>query len=128
MRSHPLWRGFWLAAALAAGLVLMGFTDCLGVFRLDRRALAFCAAVTIGALLGSVPDWLRKSANRPHRTSWQRCLRCFLCGTGLALAFSLAGSGRLLPAFLTGSAGAWGFGLAALAGGFTTVRILGRQA
>lgn len=46
----------------------------------------------------------------------------------MALAFSLAGDARVLSAFLTGSAGAWGFALAALIGGFATVRIMGRRA
>lgn len=128
MRSHPLWRGFWLAAALAAGLVLMGFTDCLSAFRLERRMIAFCGAVTVGAFLGALPGWLKKAAPRPARPRWQRCLRGFLCGLGLALAFALAGDGRVLSALLTGSAGAWGFGLAALIGGFATVRIMGRKA
>lgn len=128
MRSHPLWRGFWLAAALAAGLVLMGFTDCLGAFRLERRAVAFAGAMTVGAFLGALPGRLKKSARSAQGTTWQRCVRSGLCGMGLALAFALAGDGRVLSAFLTGSAGAWGFGLAALAGGFTTVRIMGRKA
>ena len=128
MRSHPLWRGFWLAAALAAGLVLMGFTDYLGAFRLERRMIAFCGAVTVGAFLGVLPGWLKKAAPRPARPRWQLCLRGFLCGLGLALAFALAGDGRVLSALLTGSAGAWGFGLAALIGGFATVRIMGRKA
>ena len=128
MRSHPLWRGFWLAALLAAGLVLMGFTDCLAAFRLDRRAVAFMGAVTVGAFLGALPGRLRKSAGSAQRTAWQKCLRAFLSGVGLALAFALAGDGRLLSAFLTGSAGAWGFGLTALIGGFTTARIIGRHA
>lgn len=127
MRSHPLWRGFWLAAALAAGLVLMGFTDCLGAFRLERRMVAFCGAVMVGAFLGALPGWLKKSARRPVRPGWRRCVRGFLCGAGLALSFALAGDGRVLSAFLTGSAGAWGFGLAALAGSFSTVRIMGRK-
>ena len=128
MRSHPLWRGFWLAAVQAASLVLMGFADCLGAFLLERRMLAFCGAVTVGAFLGTLPGWLKKSATRPAHPSWQRCLRGFLCGAGLVLALTLAGDGRMLSAFLTGSAGAWGFGLAALAGGFTTVRIMGGKA
>ena len=128
MRSHPLWRGFWLAAALAAGLVLMGFTDSLAAFRLERRAVAFAGAVAVGAFLGALPGRLKRSAVSAQHTIWQRCLRAFLSGAGLALAFSLAGDGRVLSAFLTGSAGAWGFGLAALAGGFATVRIMGRKA
>lgn len=127
MRSHPLWRGFWLAAVVAAGMVLMGFTDCLGAFRLERRMLAFCGAVTVGAFLGALPGWLRKSAP-PVSAGWKRCLRGFLCGMGLALAFSLCGDGRLLSAFLTGSTGAWGFAAAALIAGFAAVRIMGRKA
>lgn len=128
MRSHPLWRGFWLAAAIAAGLVLMGFTDCLAAFRLERRAVAFCGAVTVGAFLGALPARLRKGARPQQATTWRRCLRAFLGGCGLSLAFALAGDGRLLSALLTGSAGAWGFSLCALLGGFTTVRIMGRRA
>lgn len=106
----------------------MGFTDCLAAFRLDRRAVAFMGAVTVGAFLGALPGRLKKSAKPAQRTTWQRCLRAFLSGLGLALAFILAGDGRVLSALLTGSAGAWGFGLAALTGGFTTVRIMGRKA
>lgn len=128
MRAHPLWRGFWLAAVIAASLVLMGFRDSLAVFRLDRRAVAFCGAVMVGAFLGALPARLRKGAKPAQATTWQRCLRAFLCGMGLALAFALAGERRLLSAFLTGSAGAWGFALAALISGFTTVRIMGRRA
>ena len=128
IRSHPLWRGFWLAAAIAAGLVLMGFTDCLAAFRLERRAVAFCGSVTVGAFLGALPARLRKGARSSQATTWRRCLRAFLAGAGLSLAFALAGDGRVLSMFLTGSAGAWGFALMALAGGFTTVRIMGRKA
>lgn len=128
MRSHPLWRGFWLAALLAAGLVLMEFTDCLAVFRLERRAVAFCGALVVGAFLGALPARLKKSAKSVQRTTWQRCLRNFLCGVGLSLALTLCGDGRVLSAFLTGSAGAWAFALTALVSGFTTVRIMGRKA
>ena len=128
MRSHPLWRGFWLAAVIAAGLVLMGFPDGLAAFRGERRAVAFAGAVTAGAFLGALPARLRKGANPAQGTTWRRCLRAFLCGCALSLAFTLAGDGRLFSAFLTGSAGAWGFALAALVGGFTTVRIMGRRA
>lgn len=128
MRAHPLWRGFWLAAAIAAGLVLMGFTDCLAVFRLERRAVAFCGAVTVGAFLGALPGRLRKGAKPAQATTWRRCLRAFLGGCGLSLALALTGEGGVFSAFLTGSAGAWGFALMALVGGFATVRIMGRRA
>ena len=46
---------------------------------------------------------------------------------GIALGLALAGAG-LLSAFLTGSAGAWGFALCMLLSGFATVRIMGRRA
>lgn len=124
---HPLWRGFWLAAALAAGLVLMGFADALSPFRLERRFLAFVGAVTVGAFIGALPARLRRGAKSTQRTTWQRCLRGFLCGAGMALGLGMAGDGRLIPALLTGSAGAWGFGLTALAAGFVTARIMGRK-
>ena len=84
-----------------------------------------------GSLLGAVPALLRqflRKKPRPPRVPfpWQRCLRGFLCGLALALALGLAGDGRILPALLTGSAGGYGFCLAALISGFITVRIMGR--
>ena len=124
MRSHPLWRGFWLAAVLAAGLVLMGLA-AQDPFAGGRRP--FFGAVVAGAFLGALPARLRKGAKPDQATTWQRCLRGFLCGCGLSLGLALAGEG-LLSAFLTGSAGAWGFALCMLLSGFATVRIGGRRA
>jgi hypothetical protein len=120
-----LWRGFWLAAVIAAGLVLMGF-DASAPFEMGRKP--FAGAVTAGAFLGALPARLRKGARPAQATTWKRCLVAFLGGCGLSLAFALAGEGRLLSTFLTGSAGAWGFALTALLGGFATVRMMGRRA
>lgn len=127
MRMHPLWRGFWLAAAMAAGLVLMGMTDSLAAFRLERRALAFSGAIAVGTFLGALPGRLRRGGKSRQGTTWQRCLRGFLCGIAMVLAMGLAGSGRVIPALMTGSAGAYAFCLTALAAGFVTVRIMGRE-
>ncbi len=127
VRAHPLWRGFWLAAAMAAGLVLLGAADDLSLFRLDRPMVALGGGIALGAFLGALPGRLRRS--RPHHqaTSWQRCLRAFLCGFGMLLALRIAGDGRVLPALMTGSAGAWGFCLAAMLTGFITLRIAERR-
>ena len=125
MRIHPLWRGFWLAAAMAAGLVLLGGTDSLGVFLLDRRAVAFAGAMLAGAFLGGLPALLRRGRSS-GRFPWRRSLRGFLCGMGMTLALGMAGDGRILPALMTGSAGAYAFCGMALLGGFLTVRIMGR--
>lgn len=127
MRMHPLWRGFWLAAAMAAGLVLMGMTDTLSAFRLERRALVFAGAITVGSFLGALPGRLRRGGKSRQRTTWPRCLRGFLCGSAMVLAFGMAGDGRVIPALMSGSAGAYAFCLAALATGFATVRIMGRD-
>lgn len=126
-RMHPLWRGFWLAAVMAAGLVLMGMTDSLSPFRLERRALAFAGAITVGAFLGALPGRLRKGGKSMQGTTWQRCLRGFLCGLAMALALGLAGDGRVIPALMTGSAGAYAFCLTTLVTAFITVRIMGRE-
>ena len=126
-RMHPLWRGFWLAAVMAAGLVLMGMTHALAAFRLERRALAFAGAVTVGAFLGALPSRLRRGGRSAQATTWQRCLRAFLCGGMMALALGMAGGGWMIPALLTGSAGAYAFCGAALLTGFVTVRIAGRK-
>lgn len=125
MRIHPLWRGFWLAAAMAAGLVLLGGIDSLGVFLLDRQAVAFAGAVTVGAFLGGLPALLRRG-RLPGRFPWRRALRGFLCGVGMALALGMAGDGRILPALMTGSTGAYAFCGMALLTGFLTAHIMGR--
>lgn len=126
-RQHPLWRGFWLAAAMAAGLVLLGAADDLSLFRMDRRMIALGGGLTLGAFLAALPGRLRKGRAHRQSTTWQRCLRAFLCGVGMALALRFAGDGRILPALMTGSAGAWGFAAAALLAGLMTVRIAERR-
>ncbi len=126
-RVHPLWRGFWLAAAMAAGLVLLGAADSLALFRLDRRMIALGGGLTLGAFLAALPGRLRKGRAHRQSTTWQRCLRAFLCGVGLTLALRFAGDGRILPGMMTGSSGAWGFAAAALLAGFIAVRIAERR-
>lgn len=123
---HPLWRGFWLACLMAAGLVLLGAADSLAPFRAERRLLAYAGAITVGAFIGALPGRLRRGVKPDQQTSWQRCLRAFLCGLAMALALGLAGDGRIIPALMTGSVGAYAFCGAALAAGFVTVRIVGR--
>lgn len=124
-RVHPLWRGFWLAMVLTASLTLLGGVDWLAAYRLDRRALALCGAATAGAFLAALPGRLRRRRERPPRTTWQRCLRAFLCGAAMTLAAGMAGSGRILPALMEGSTGAYAFVGAAWAAGFLTTRIAG---
>ena len=126
-RVHPLWRGFWLAAVLTAARVLLGGTDDLGPYLPDRRWLAFALAGAVGVLLTCLPGWLirRRPLVRPR---WRRCVICFICGAGTSLALGMAGTGRLLPALLEGSAGAIGFALTAGLAGFITARIMARRA
>lgn len=123
---HPLWRGFYLAVILVAAMVLLQQSDELAAYRFDRRMLVFAGTMTAGAFLGAVPSWLGKRRQQA-RTSWQRCLRAFLCGTAMVLALGAAGSGGMLAALLTGCAGAYAFWGAALTAGFVTARIAGRR-
>ena len=125
--QHPLWRGFWLAAAMTAVLFLLGPVHPLAPYALVRKPLAFSAAITVGAFIGALPRRLKKAARSAQRTTWQRCLRAFLCGGVMALALSLAGSVPVLPALMTGSAGAYAFCASALITGFVTVRIAERR-
>lgn len=126
-RSHPLWRGFFLAAAMAAALFLLGQMDSLAPFRLERRPLAFAGALTVGAFIAALPAYLRRKRPPVQRTTWQRCLRAFLCGAAMVIALSMAGSGSVIPALMTGSMGAYAFCALALAAGFVTVRIAERR-
>lgn len=126
-RKHPLWRGFWLAMSLVTALVLLGGTDALAVYRLERRALAFSAALAAGAFLAALPGRLKRNRQRPPRTTWQRCLRAFLCGAAMTLAFGITGDSRVLTALLQGSTGAYAFALTAGMAGFIAARIAGRR-
>lgn len=124
--EHPLWRGFYLALCIVAALMVLQPADSLAPYRLDRRMLAYAGALTAGAFLAAIPGWLgkRRGGRRP---SWQRCVRAFLCGGAMALAMGMAGSGGMLAALLTGSAGAFAFWGAALLAGLVTVRLMGRR-
>lgn len=128
-RSHPLWRGFWLALSMTAVLFLLGQMSSLAPYRFVRTAAVFAAALAAGAFIGALPARLRRRGTA-QRTTWQRCLRAFLCGAAMALGLGLAGDGAVIPALMTGSVGAYAFCGMALAAGFVTVRIAerGRQA
>lgn len=122
-RVHPLWRGFWLAVVLTAILTLLGGMDVLAVCRLDRNLLVLAGAVVTGAFLASLPRRLRRRGGGHAAIQWRRCLRAFLCGAAMALAAGMAGSGRILPALMEGSVGAYAFVGAAWLAGFVTERI-----
>lgn len=124
---HPYWRGFFLAAAVLAGLILLGFPDASAAFSGDRRMIAYSGGLAAGAFLGALPGRLRKGARPAQATTWQRCLLALGCGLGMGAAFTLAGGGYLFPALLIRDPGAWGFGTSALAAGFITRRIAERK-
>lgn len=126
-RVHPLWRGFWLAAALTAVLTLLHGPDELAPYRLDKQALVMASAMAGGVFLTWLPALLRRR-RLPLRPGWQRCARAFLCGCAMALGCGLVGSGRLLPALVQGSIGGYAFLPAAWLGGLTAVRLAGRRA
>ena len=126
-RVHPLWRGFWLACLWTAALVLLGGVDWLAAYRGGRMALALALGVTAGAFLSSIPALVRHREGR-SRPRWTRLFTCFLAGAAMALACGMAGTGRILPALMEGSVGAYAFlGIATLTG-FVTARIIGRRA
>ena len=122
-RRHPLWRGFWLAAVLAAIRVLLGGQDWLAAYQLNRRSLALYAAAAVGAFLAALPGLIRRRRERPLRTTWQRYLLAFLCGAAMLLSVGMAG-GSILPALMEGSVGAYAFVGTAWAAGFTVLRII----
>lgn len=125
--QHPLWRGFFLAAALTAIRFFQGEMDALSVFRGERPALIFCAALALGGLLAALPSLLRRVSGSPvkashTRPSVRRLMCCLACGAAMSLGLGLAG-GSVLFALLSGSAGAYAFCLSALAAGFAAVRL-----
>lgn len=125
-RVHPLWRGFWLACVMTALLVLAGGMDWLAIYRLDRAALALGGGLLAGAFLAALPGRIRRRRERPVRPPWRRCLRAFLCGAAMTLGCAMAGSGRILPALMEGSVGAYAFVGAAWLAGLIAVRAAAR--
>lgn len=122
-RGHPLWRGFWLACLWTATLVLLGGVDWLAPFRGDESPLILALATAAGASLVTLIRLLRGRASfvRPRPA---RMLVCFLSGAAMALALAMAGTGRILPALLEGSAGAFAFAGAAALSSFVAARLL----
>ncbi len=123
---HPLWRGFYLAVVWAVLRILLGPVDETAPFLLDRRMVALAGGVLAGAFLSALPSYLSRRRQKQRRSGWQRCVTAFLCGAAMVLAFRVAGCGWIWHALLEGSAGGAGFCLAALVGGFVTVRIAER--
>ncbi len=126
-RAHPLWRGFWLACLWTAALTLLGGMDWLSAFRGDRTGLTLALAAAAGAGLTALPSLFRRR-EKPSFPRWTRLLTAFLCGLAMVLACGMAGTGRLLPALMEGSTGAYAFFGTAAVTGFITVRLTGRRA
>ena len=125
-RVHPLWRGFWLALALTAALLLSD-VDALMAYGLNRRMLALCGATTLGAFLAALPGRLWRLRERPEKPRWTRCVLALVCGAAMSVGFGLAGSGRILLSLAEGSTGALAFVLAAWGTGLITLLIAGRR-
>ncbi len=122
-RRHPLWRGFWLSAVFVSMEVLLGGWDWLAAYQLDKRSLALFGAAAVGAFLTALPGRIRRRRERPGHTTWQRCLRAFLCGAAMLLALGMAGDGGIITALMEGSVGGYAFVGTAWAAGFMTVRL-----
>lgn len=125
-RVHPLWRGFWLALALTAALLLSD-VDALMAYRLNRRMLALCGATALGAFLAALPGRLRRLRERPEKPRWTRCVTALVCGVAMSVGLGLSGSGRILLSLAEGSTGAMAFVLAAWGTGLITLLIAGRR-
>lgn len=105
---HPYLRGGLLALTLVAAFTFGAPVDASPVQLLAAAAGAFLAAVP-----GRI---LRRKEKRPA-LSWQRCLRGFLGGFGVALGCLIAGGGwsmQWLLALGTGGMGSLGFAGAAI--------------
>ena len=125
-RVHPLWRGFWLACLWTAALYLLGGPDWLAPYRPEWAALAFTLSCAAASLLLSLPAIIRGRASHPH-PHWAQLLTAFMSGLAMVLACGMAGTGRILPALLEGSVGAYAFLGAAALSGLITARLLGRR-
>ena len=125
-RVHPLWRGFWLACLWTAALYLLDGPDWLAPYRTERAALAFALSCAAASLLLSLPALVRKRSV-PSRPRWTQLMISFLSGLAMVLACGMASTGRILPALLEGSVGAYAFLGAAALSGLITARLLGRR-
>ena len=125
-REHPLWRGFFLALAVTAALLLLHRPDALAAYRLQRRGVAMLCGVAAGAFMFSLPSRLTRR-QKHSRSTWQGCLKAFFGGAAMALGVGLIGDGRILSGLAEGSAGAFGFALTALAAGIAAARLVRRR-
>ena len=117
-RVHPLWRGFFAAAALSSvAIVLLNAPD-------SQAVPALAAGSALGALTASLPGRIARRDQQTARPGLRRLAVCFLAGMLLQLSLALLGTTSLLPALLTGSVGAAGAAAAALLTGLTLLRLL----
>ena len=126
-REHPLWRGFWLACVWTTALVMLGGVDALAAFRGTERGLILAGATLAGGFLADLPRRMRHRGEPSARPRLPRLLTAFFCGLAMILALGMAGAGRILPALLEGSTGAYAFVGAAGLTAFLTARIAGRR-
>ena len=126
-RVHPLWRGFFLSLLWVMTLLFTGGADWLAPYQGNRHALTFGATIALGAALTALPSLRRRRAHRP-RPRWTRLLVCFLCGMAMILSCGMAGTGRILPALMEGSSGAFAFTGAAAVTALITGRLASRRA
>ena len=138
VKEHPLWRGFWLAAAVVLAMVFLGHVDVSPFYAQAARltgqsvpgdpfVIAMALMIVLGAFLASLPGRLtareQKDGDKP---TWQALLMSFLGGMLLILGLGVAGGGMVAGLLFSG-VGAWVFLLVACVTGYLLIRFLGGE-
>ena len=137
-RMHPMWKGFWLAAAVVLAMLFVGHADVLPAYSqaarltgrdvlLDRFVTAMAVMIVPGAFLASLPGRVKAKEQKAGKPTWQSLLMAFAGGVLLVLGLGIAGGG-MAAGWLFGGVGAWVFLLAAWIVGAFLTRMGGERA
>lgn len=119
-------RGFLLAIAIAACMILKGRIDWLEGWTL--RSPFFTAALVMmlpGAFLTSLPGRIRHRKEPRVPVRWHSCILCFFGGLVLMLSAGLAGGGdgMMLAGVCQGSISGWAFAALSMLSALITARL-----
>lgn len=134
-KEHSMWRGLWLAAAVALAMLFVGHADVLPAYgqvaRLtgqavtpDRFVIAMAVMIIPGAFLAALPSRLKGKEEKGDKPSGRSLLMAFIGGVLLVLGLGIAGGG-MAAGLVFGGVGAWVFLLVAGVTSFLLIRLGG---
>lgn len=136
-KEHSMWKGLWLAAAVALAMLFVGHADVLPAYGQiaqwtgqtvtpDRFVIAMAVMIIPGAFLAALPSRLKRQEKKGGKPTGRSLLMAFIGGALLVLGLGIAGGG-MAAGLVFGGVGAWIFLLAACVTGFLLIRLGGGE-